>query len=64
MPKKNEGRVTVERNGKQYSAAYTLEKGVITVRTVYARKSTQLGSSSPEVLAKLILSEMIDAGEA
>ena len=60
----NEGRVTVERNGKQYSAGYIVEKGLITVRTVYGRKSTQLGSSSPEILAKLILGEMIEAGEA
>ena len=64
MPKKNEGRVTVERDGKQYSAAYTIEKGLITVRTVYARKSTQLGSTPPEVLAKQLLGEMIDAGDA
>lgn len=64
MAYKNEGTITVNHNGKDYSATYRIEKGVITVRTVYGSKSTQLGSSPPESLARMLLSEMIQSGDA
>lgn len=64
MNKEPEGRVTLERNGKTYTATYRVEKRMITVSTAFGRKSTQLGSSPPEILARITLGEMIDAGEA
>lgn len=64
MNHKNYMNVTVERNGKAYSASYRLENGIITVTTSCGHKNTQLGSSQPESLALLMLGEMIREGKA
>lgn len=59
---KSEGTVTVNRNDKTYTARYRVEKGLISVSTVNGNKTTQLGSSPPETIARLLLGEMINEG--
>ncbi len=58
----NRGTVTVAHEGKSYTASWHVEKGVITVSTASGRKSTQLGDSPPESLARMMLREAINAG--
>ncbi len=63
MTIQNRGTVTVAHQGKTYMATWHVEKGVITVSTASGRKSTQLGDSPPESLARMMLREAINAGE-
>ena len=53
--------VTLEHNGKTYRGSYIVEKGTISVSAMGRIKSTQLGSSPPENLARIILREIIDS---
>ena len=55
--------LTVEVNGKTYNGHYRVEKGVITVSTLYSSKSTQLGNSPAELIARILLREMAETGE-
>lgn len=53
--------IKIQHNDKEYQGRYAIERGVITVTAAgYGRKSTQLGSSSPESLARLLLGELIN----
>lgn len=56
--------VTVEANGKTYTASYAVERKIITVSTPNGSKATQLGNLSPEHLAKMLLKELIREGKA
>lgn len=56
--------ITVESEGKTYTASYNVSKGVITVSTGLDSKSTQVGGLPPEHLAKLLLRELIREGKA
>ena len=57
------GTVTVEHQGKPYTASWRVEKGVITVSTDSGSQSFQLGDSPPESLARMMLRAAINAGE-
>lgn len=52
---------TIEKNGKEYKGWYKIEKGMIHVSSGFGSKSAQLGGSTetPEVLARIILGELI-----
>ena len=58
------GTVTVEHEGKPYTASWRVENDMMIVSTADCTKSTQLGDLPPESLARLMLSEIIDAGES
>lgn len=64
MNHQQQGTVTVECSGNTYKATYRIEKGMIIVSTGRGSKTTQLGSSPPETLARIILGEMINEGKA
>jgi hypothetical protein len=56
--------VEVLRNGKIYIGQYVLEKRMITVAANGGNKSTQIGDSTPELLARRLLIELIDENKA
>jgi hypothetical protein len=56
------GEVTVERGGKTYGATYTVEHGMVQVRTHTETRSVELGRGDvPEAVARRVLDEIIDA---
>jgi hypothetical protein len=55
------GEVTVERDGKVYGATYEVKDSMVIVKTHTETRSVQLGQSAPEVLARQVLNEIIDA---
>jgi hypothetical protein len=55
--------VSIEYKGKTYNATYTVEKGIITVSTLYGKKATQVGGSPPESLARIMIRELVDEGK-
>lgn len=55
-------KVTVQRDGKEYFAYYHVEGSTIFVSANFREMRTQLGSSPPKTLARMLLCEMIDGG--
>ena len=53
------GSVEIKRGDEVHTGWYDVESGMITVTYRLAEKTTQLGGSPPETLARLLLSEMI-----
>lgn len=54
-------KVEITLNGKEYLASYFLEKGILTVVTAeHGQKSTQLGGLTAEILAKILLRELVE----
>lgn len=51
--------VSVELNGKTYNGTYTVARGMITVTSVWGTKTTQVGNMPVEMLAKMLLSEIV-----
>ena len=58
---KTTGQVTVQRDGKTYAATYSVEHGMVIVKTHTETRSIELGSSAPEAVARRTLDEIIDA---
>lgn len=56
--------VSVELNGKTYTGTYEVDAGIVTVRTLMGSKNTQVGGSTPQTLAPLMLSELVKEGRA
>jgi len=61
MNPKNEGTVTINRDGKEYSGRYRVDRGLLTVSSTYGSKATQVISpgSDPIPLAEMLLREII-----
>jgi hypothetical protein len=55
------GEVTVQRDGKTYGATYSLEHGMVIIKTHTETRSVELGESTPEAVARRVLNEIIDA---
>ncbi len=53
--------VSVEIEGKIHAGRYIVERKVVTVTSGFGQKSTQLGGSNPEDIARLLLSELVRA---
>ncbi|HWI05560.1 MAG TPA: hypothetical protein VNT52_17270 [Acidimicrobiales bacterium] len=53
--------ITVEIDGQTFSGSYEVARGIITVSTAYGRKSTQVGSTPPDTLARILLRELVQA---
>jgi hypothetical protein len=50
----------IERNGTTYDGTYSINGPMITVSSpILGSKTTQLSASSPEALAKIILTELL-----
>jgi thiamine phosphate synthase YjbQ (UPF0047 family) len=64
MSNKPRGTVTITEGRIDYVAEYVVEKGMITVAVAHGSKSTQLGDSDPEVLARTLLRQFIKEGKA
>jgi hypothetical protein len=57
------GKISLSIGGIEYHAQFRVVDKIIEVSTEAKTKKTQLGNSEPEVLARIILQEMIRAGE-
>jgi hypothetical protein len=55
----NGNEISVEINGKIYRGSCSIRGRVITVSSAYGQKSTQIGNSHPDVLAKMLLRELV-----
>jgi len=53
--------VTVTIDGVTYQGTYIVQDSIVHVRSPLGAKSTQVGKSSPETVAKLLLSELARA---
>lgn len=51
--------VEVERDGVLHSGTYTIERGIITVTYEFRENPAQVGAMSHEVLAKVLLGEIL-----
>ncbi len=49
----------IEFEGKTYRVTYSVDKGLITVRTVFGSKATQVGGSPPGLLAQIMGRELL-----
>jgi hypothetical protein len=58
------GTVSIEREGNKYTGEYSVSKGMLTVTAANGSKTTQLGGSPPEVLARTMLGELFQEGKA
>lgn len=56
--------ISVEVGGKTYHGSYTVEQGMITVHSAGGMKTTQVGSMPVDVLARMLLHELIGQGKA
>ena len=57
----NSGEVTLERDGKTYAATYTVEHGMVNLKTHTETRSVQLGNDTPEAVARAALREIVEA---
>jgi len=51
--------VTVTIGGIEYRGTYYVQSSMVHVRSPLGNKSTQVGGSPPETIAKLLLSELV-----
>ena len=56
--------VTVEFEGKKYSATYYTTGRMVIVESVYGRESKQRGGSQPEEVARILLYQLLRAAKA
>ncbi len=52
--------VSVTTDGTTYPATYELKQGVVTVRTDIGTRSAPVGNSPPDVVARMLLRELIE----
>jgi len=58
-----EDRVTIKIGNQEHSAPYSVERGIVTVRhPLYGSRSTQVGGSPPETIARMLLREIVSKG--
>jgi hypothetical protein len=55
--------VTVEISGHPVSGSYTVEDGIVKVKTLYGEKATQVGSFNSEWVARRLLEELAAEGK-
>jgi hypothetical protein len=56
--------VTVEFEGKKYSATYYTTGRLVIVESVYGRESRQRGGSQPDEVARILLYQLLHAAKA
>ena len=52
--------VSITIDGTIYPATYELKRGVVTVRTDIGTRSALMGTSPPDVVARMLLRELIE----
>jgi hypothetical protein len=56
--------VSIERHGKVHEGTYTVDGSMVTVNSLMlGTKSSHIGGSAPEALAKVLLTELLEAEE-
>lgn len=55
--------VEIKRGRKPFDGSYTVSGGIITVAYLDATKKATLGTSAPEVVARKLLAELVQASE-
>jgi hypothetical protein len=55
----NSGEVTIDRDGRRYGATYTIQDGMLHVKTHTETRSVELRNQSPEELARGVLEEVV-----
>ena len=58
---KNSGEVILEHQGKQYGATYTVNEGMLLVKTHTETRSIEVGNEDVEALARDALAEIVRA---
>jgi hypothetical protein len=58
---KASGEVRIQRGDKTYGATYAVEHGMVTVKTHTETRSVELGGDAPEIVARRVLDEIVDA---
>ena len=53
--------ISVTIDGMTYPAIYELKQGIVTVRTDIGSRSASVGNSPPDVVARMLLRELIEA---
>jgi hypothetical protein len=53
--------VEIEVNGRTYEGRYVIEGGLVRATSDYGEKTTQIGDSPVETVAKLLLHELVQA---
>lgn len=56
--------ISIEYDGTQRRGSYYVEKKVVTVSAEWGTVSTQVGGSPAELLAKIMLREILDGAKA
>ena len=51
--------IAVEFDGKSYSATYSVDSKVVSVECPYGSRSTQIGGSTAESVARLLVREIV-----
>ena len=57
----NNGEVTISRAGRQFGATYTVNHGMLEIKTHTETRSIELGDEQPAELATRVLTEIVDA---
>jgi hypothetical protein len=52
--------VEIKVHGRKVRGTYYVENGIVTVTSLYGEKSKQVGNSSPESIARLLLRNLHD----
>lgn len=55
----NAKEIVIEINGKEYSGRYIVKRSIVSVISSFGEKSTQVGGSAPESIARLMLGELV-----
>jgi len=55
----NAKEIIIELNGKRFAGRYIVKNRIVTVTSGFGEKSTQVGGSNPESLARIILEELV-----
>ena len=55
-------RVTVTIDGVKYEGSYFIQNYLVHVLSPFGAKATQLGGSPPEMIARMLLSELVRSG--
>ncbi len=63
MTTEPQGTVSIKHENEFYTASWTIEKGILTVWNDKTQKTTSLGRYTPEMLARMVLRQMIKNGE-
>ena len=56
--------ISVEFEGRTYSASYSISSKVVTVHAAFGSGSTQVGGSSAKIVARLLLLEILRGASA